>query len=186
MVFVFVFFFKQKTAYEMRISDWSSDVCSSDLLTMLKGAMAELVIGDPALLSTDVGPVIDEDARRTLEAHKARMAREATLIHEVPLPKGIEHGCFVAPAAYEISGIEVLEREVFGPVLHVVRYAADRLDRMLDAIAGTGYGLTLGVHSRIDSTVEQVYRRLPVGNTYVNRNMIGAVVGVQQIGRAHV
>src|SRR3546814_2806258 len=99
------------------------------------------------------------------------MAREATLIHEVPLPKGTAHGCFVAPAAYEIAGIQVLEREVFGPILHVVRYRADRLDQVLDAIAGTGYGLTLGVHSRIDSTVEQVYRRLPVGNTYVNRNM---------------
>src|SRR3546814_12096050 len=106
---------------------------------MLKGAMAELVIGDPALISTDVGPVIDEDARRTLEAHKGRMAREAKLVHEVPLPKGSEHGCFVAPAAYEISGIEVLEREVFGPVLHVVRSAADRLDRVLAAIAGTAY-----------------------------------------------
>jgi len=152
------------------------------MLKMLKGAMAELVVGDPALLATDVGPVIDEDARKMLEAHKAKMARDAKLIHEVPLPKCTEHGCFVAPAAYEISGIDVLEREVFGPVLHVVRYAADRLDQVLDAIAGTGYGLTLGVHSRIDSTVEQVYRRLPVGNTYVNRNMIGAVVGVQPFG----
>ncbi|MGF1630111.1 MAG: bifunctional proline dehydrogenase/L-glutamate gamma-semialdehyde dehydrogenase PutA [Kiloniellaceae bacterium] len=152
------------------------------MLKMLKGAMEELVVGDPALLSTDVGPVIDEDARKTLEAHKARMAREAKLIHELPLPAGTEHGCFVAPAAYEIAGIDVLEREVFGPVLHVVRYAADRLDQVLDAIAGTGYGLTLGVHSRIDATVEQVYRRLPVGNTYVNRNMIGAVVGVQPFG----
>ncbi|MGF1595227.1 MAG: bifunctional proline dehydrogenase/L-glutamate gamma-semialdehyde dehydrogenase PutA, partial [Kiloniellaceae bacterium] len=152
------------------------------MLKMLKGAMAELVVGDPALLETDVGPVIDEEARKVLEAHKAKMAREAKLIHEVPLPKGTEHGCFVAPAAYEISGIDALEREVFGPILHVVRFAADRLDQTLDAIAGTGYGLTLGVHSRIDSTVEQVYRRLPVGNTYVNRNMIGAVVGVQPFG----
>src|SRR3546814_2356708 len=96
---------------------------------MPKGAMAELVVGDAALLSTEVGPVIDEDARRMLEQHKARMAREATLIHEVPLPKGTAHGCFVAPAAYEIAGIQVLEREVFGPILHVVRYRADRLDQ---------------------------------------------------------
>ena len=152
------------------------------MLKMLKGAMAELVIGDPARLETDVGPVIDEDARKMLEAHKAKMVRTAKLIHEVPLAKGLEHGCFVAPAAYEISGIDDLEREVFGPILHVVRFAADRLDQALDAIAATGYGLTLGVHSRIDSTVEQVYRRLPVGNTYVNRNMIGAVVGVQPFG----
>jgi RHH-type transcriptional regulator, proline utilization regulon repressor / proline dehydrogenase / delta 1-pyrroline-5-carboxylate dehydrogenase len=110
------------------------------------------------------------------------MAREAKIIHEATLPKDCAQGCFVAPAAYEISGIEVLEREVFGPILHVVRFAGDRLDQVLDAIAATGYGLTLGVHSRIDSTVEQVYRRLPVGNTYVNRNMIGAVVGVQPFG----
>jgi RHH-type proline utilization regulon transcriptional repressor/proline dehydrogenase/delta 1-pyrroline-5-carboxylate dehydrogenase len=152
------------------------------MLKMLRGAMAELVVGDPALLKTDVGPVIDDDARKMLEAHKAKMAREAKVIHEMPLPKGTEHGCFVAPAAYEISGIDVLEREVFGPVLHVVRFAGDRLDQTLDAIANTGYGLTLGVHSRIDATVQQVYRRLPVGNTYVNRNMIGAVVGVQPFG----
>jgi len=165
----------------LRVLFLQQDVADK-MLKMLKGAMAELVVGDPALLSTDVGPVIDEDARRMLEAHKAKMAREAKLIHELPLPAGTEHGCFVAPAAYEIAGIDVLEREVFGPVLHVVRYAADRLDQVLDAIAGTGYGLTLGVHSRIDSTVEQVYRRLPVGNTYVNRNMIGAVVGVQPFG----
>ena len=152
------------------------------MLKMLKGAMAELVVGDPALLKTDVGPVIDEDARSMLEAHKAKMAREAKVIHEAALPKETEHGCFVAPAAYEISGIDVLEREVFGPILHVVRFAGDRLDQTLDAIANTGYGLTLGVHSRIDATVQQVYRRLPVGNTYVNRNMIGAVVGVQPFG----
>ena len=152
------------------------------MLTMLKGAMEELVIGDPALLATDVGPVIDEEARRVLEAHKAKMAREATLIHEVTLPNACAHGSFIAPAAYEIAGIDVLEREVFGPILHVVRYRADRLDQVLDSIANTGYGLTLGIHSRIDSTVEQVFRRLPVGNTYVNRNMIGAVVGVQPFG----
>ncbi|MPZ10978.1 MAG: bifunctional proline dehydrogenase/L-glutamate gamma-semialdehyde dehydrogenase PutA [Kiloniellaceae bacterium] len=165
----------------LRVLFVQADVADK-MLKMLKGAMQELVVGDPALLATDVGPVIDEDARRMLEAHKAKLAREATLVHEVPLPAGTEHGCFVAPAAYEIEGIEVLEREVFGPILHVVRYRADRLDQVLDAIAATGYGLTLGVHSRIDTTVEQVYRRLSVGNTYVNRNMIGAVVGVQPFG----
>ncbi len=152
------------------------------MLKMLQGAMEELVVGDPAELATDVGPVIDEDARAMLEAHKEKMARAAKLVHEVALPKDCANGTFVAPAAYEIEGIEVLEREIFGPILHVVRYRADRLDQVLDAIAGTGYGLTLGVHSRIDATVAQVYRRLPVGNTYVNRNMIGAVVGVQPFG----
>ena len=158
-----------------------SDVADK-MLRMLKGAMAELVVGDPALLATDVGPVIDEEARQMLEAHKAKMAREATLIHQLALPKDCAHGTFVAPAAYEISGIEVLQREVFGPILHVVRYRADRLDQVLDSIAATGYGLTLGVHSRIDATAEQVFRRLPVGNTYINRNIIGAVVGVQPFG----
>ncbi|WP_340117358.1 bifunctional proline dehydrogenase/L-glutamate gamma-semialdehyde dehydrogenase PutA [Pelagibius sp. 7325] len=165
----------------LRVLFVQSDVADK-MLKMLKGAMEELVVGDPALLSTDVGPVIDEDAKKVLEAHKAKMAREATLIYEVALPNACAHGSFIAPAAYEIAGIDVLEREVFGPILHVVRYRADRLDQVLDAIADTGYGLTLGVHSRIDSTVEQVFRRLPVGNTYVNRNMIGAVVGVQPFG----
>ncbi|WP_420347216.1 bifunctional proline dehydrogenase/L-glutamate gamma-semialdehyde dehydrogenase PutA [Pelagibius sp.] len=152
------------------------------MLTMLTGAMEELVVGDPGLLSTDVGPVIDEEAKAVLEAHKARMAREARTIYEVAMPAEAGKGCFVTPAAYEIDDIAVLEREVFGPILHVVRYRADRLDRVLDAIAGTGYGLTLGVHSRIDATVEQITRRLPVGNAYVNRNIIGAVVGVQPFG----
>ncbi len=165
----------------LRVLFVQSDVADK-MLRMLKGAMEELVIGDPALLSTDVGPVIDEDARRMLEAHKAKMARDAKLIHEVALPEACEHGTFVAPAAYEIEGIDKLEREVFGPILHVVRYRADRLEQTLDNIANTGYGLTLGVHSRIDTTVEQVFRRMPVGNTYVNRNMIGAVVGVQPFG----
>jgi RHH-type proline utilization regulon transcriptional repressor/proline dehydrogenase/delta 1-pyrroline-5-carboxylate dehydrogenase len=165
----------------LRVLFIQADVADK-MLKMLKGAMEELVVGDPAFLATDVGPVIDEDARQMLEAHKAKMAREARLIHEVALPKDCQHGTFVAPAAYEIEGIGKLEREVFGPILHVVRYRADRLDQVLDSIADTGYGLTLGVHTRIDATAQQVYRRLPVGNTYVNRNMIGAVVGVQPFG----
>ena len=152
------------------------------MLTMLKGAMAELVIGDPADLATDVGPVIDDEAKQMLEAHKARMAREAKLVYELPLPASLAEGSFVTPAAYEIENIDVLEREVFGPILHIVRYRADRLDDVLDSIANTGYGLTLGVHSRIDATVEQICTRLPVGNAYVNRNIIGAVVGVQPFG----
>ncbi|NIA70731.1 bifunctional proline dehydrogenase/L-glutamate gamma-semialdehyde dehydrogenase PutA [Pelagibius litoralis] len=165
----------------LRVLFLQEDVADK-MLTMLKGAMAELVVGDPALLSTDVGPVIDEEARQMLEAHKALMAREAKPIYEPALPATTAAGSFVAPAAYEIAGIDVLEREVFGPILHVVRFRADRLDQVLDSIANTGYGLTLGVHSRIDATVEQVYRRLPVGNAYVNRNIIGAVVGVQPFG----
>ena len=152
------------------------------VIAMLKGAMAELSIGDPGLLSTDVGPIIDEDARRTLQRHTEKMKREATLLYECLLPRGTESGAFFPPTAYEIDGIGRLEREVFGPILHVVRWKRDRFDELLDAINATGYGLTLGIHSRIDETVAAVHRRLKVGNAYVNRNMIGAVVGVQPFG----
>ena len=152
------------------------------LLDMLAGAIAELVVGDPALLATDVGPVIDAEAKAMLEAHASRMVREGRLIHRAAFGGDCAHGSFVAPAAFEIDGIARLEREVFGPILHVVRYKADRLDEVIDAINGTGYGLTLGVHSRIDSTIAHVARRARVGNAYVNRNMIGAVVGAQPFG----
>jgi RHH-type proline utilization regulon transcriptional repressor/proline dehydrogenase/delta 1-pyrroline-5-carboxylate dehydrogenase len=149
---------------------------------MLVGAMAELRVGDPALLSTDVGPVIDAAAKETLEAHARRMAQEGQLLHCVPLGPDTEHGSFVAPRAFRIDRLDRLEREVFGPILHVIRFAGDRLDQVLDAVNATGYGLTLGIHSRIDSTVQHIHARLRVGNAYVNRNMIGAVVGVQPFG----
>jgi RHH-type transcriptional regulator, proline utilization regulon repressor / proline dehydrogenase / delta 1-pyrroline-5-carboxylate dehydrogenase len=149
---------------------------------MLAGAMAELRIGDPGLLSTDVGPVIDEEAKAALEAHAARMAKEGELVHELKLPKECAHGSFVAPQAYRIDKLSRLEKEVFGPILHVIRYDGERLDAVLDAINATGYGLTLGIHSRIDSRVRYIHERLRVGNAYVNRNMIGAVVGVQPFG----
>jgi RHH-type proline utilization regulon transcriptional repressor/proline dehydrogenase/delta 1-pyrroline-5-carboxylate dehydrogenase len=149
---------------------------------MLAGAMAELRIGDPALLSTDVGPVIDEDARAVLEAHAARMAREGEIICALTLPAGCAHGSFVAPRAFRIDRLSLLEKEVFGPILHVIRYGGDKLDQVLDAVNATGYGLTLGIHSRIDSRVRYIHERLRVGNAYVNRNMIGAVVGVQPFG----
>jgi len=152
------------------------------VVAMLQGAMAELSIGDPALISTDVGPVIDEDARAMLARHAERMGREARLLYQCTLPKGLESGVFFAPRAFEIDRVGMLEREVFGPILHVVRWRRDRLDELLAAIDSTGYGLTLGIHSRIDETVSAVHRRLRVGNTYVNRNMIGAVVGVQPFG----
>jgi RHH-type proline utilization regulon transcriptional repressor/proline dehydrogenase/delta 1-pyrroline-5-carboxylate dehydrogenase len=152
------------------------------VIAMLKGAMAELAIGDPGLISTDVGPVIDEEARAVLQKHAERMAREGALLYQCALPLDAENGVFFAPRALEIDRIGRLEREVFGPILHVVRWQRSRLDELLDAITATGYGLTLGIHSRIDETVEAVHRRLKVGNTYVNRNMIGAVVGVQPFG----
>jgi RHH-type proline utilization regulon transcriptional repressor/proline dehydrogenase/delta 1-pyrroline-5-carboxylate dehydrogenase len=152
------------------------------VLAMLAGAMRELVIGDPALLSTDIGPVIDAAARDMLEQHAARMTREAKKIHQLDLPPDTANGIFFAPRAFEIAGLDRLEREVFGPILHVVRWRGDQLDQVLDQIAATGYGLTLGIHSRIDETVRAIERRVRVGNLYVNRNMIGAVVGVQPFG----
>jgi RHH-type proline utilization regulon transcriptional repressor/proline dehydrogenase/delta 1-pyrroline-5-carboxylate dehydrogenase len=158
------------------------DDIAETLEEMLVGAMAELTVGDPALLSTDVGPVIDGAAKDVLEKHAQRMAQEGELLHCVPLGRDTEHGSFVSPRAFRIDRLARLEREVFGPILHVIRWEADRLDQVLEAVNATGYGLTLGIHSRIDATVRYIHERLRVGNAYVNRNMIGAVVGVQPFG----
>ncbi len=152
------------------------------IVAMLAGAMRELRVGDPALLSTDIGPVIDGEALAMLEAHAARMAREGKPIAEVPLGTECANGTFFSPRAYEIPSIGVLEREVFGPILHVVRFDGEKLDALIDAINATGYGLTLGVHSRVDSTVRRIVEGVHAGNIYVNRNQIGAVVGVQPFG----
>ena len=153
------------------------------VIEMLAGAMAELKVGDPGLLSTDVGPVIDEEAKAILVAHAERMDREAKKIAEVPMdPACTAHGTFFAPRAYEIASLSLLQREVFGPVLHLIRFKASELKQVVDEINGTGYGLTLGVHSRIDATVDYISSHARVGNCYVNRNQIGAVVGVQPFG----
>ncbi|MDP6067201.1 MAG: bifunctional proline dehydrogenase/L-glutamate gamma-semialdehyde dehydrogenase PutA [Alphaproteobacteria bacterium] len=151
-------------------------------IEMLVGAMAELAIGDPALLETDIGPVIDAEAQESLESHAARMAAEHTLLYRSVLPASCRHGTFVPPQAFEIPGIEVLEREVFGPILHVVRYRSDDIEAVCQAINGTGYGLTLGIHSRIEAFARRIHALVQAGNTYVNRNMVGAVVGVQPFG----
>ena len=158
------------------------DDIAKRLLPMLTGAMAELRIGDPLDYATDVGPVIDEDARQMLEAHKARMKAEAKTLIDLALPAATRGGTYVSPAAYELSGLKTLKREVFGPVLHVVRFRGDRLGEVCEAINATGYGLTLGLHTRIETTVEEVRQRVRVGNFYVNRNQIGAVVGAQPFG----
>jgi RHH-type proline utilization regulon transcriptional repressor/proline dehydrogenase/delta 1-pyrroline-5-carboxylate dehydrogenase len=158
------------------------DDIAGRILPMLAGAMAELRIGDPALLATDIGPVIDDDARQGLERHAARMTREGRLVHQCKLPPGTESGTFFAPRAFEIDSARRLEREVFGPILHVIRWPTHGLDAVLDEIAQTGYALTLGIHSRIDDTVRHILDRLGVGNSYVNRTMIGAVVGAQPFG----
>ena len=152
------------------------------VIAMLSGAMDEIVIGDPSLLSTDVGPVIDDDALAVLKAHAERMDKQAKLIKAVALPESCAHGSFFGPRAYEIGSLSELTQEVFGPVLHVIRYQARDLDKVLADINATGYGLTLGIHSRIDATVQHIVRSVRVGNCYVNRNQIGAVVGVQPFG----
>jgi RHH-type proline utilization regulon transcriptional repressor/proline dehydrogenase/delta 1-pyrroline-5-carboxylate dehydrogenase len=152
------------------------------LLAMLAGAMAELVVGDPALIATDVGPIIDAAAREALDQHAQRMLREGKLLCQCSLPIGTDHGTFFAPRVFQIDSATRLPREVFGPILHVVRWPADRFDAVLDEIAATGYGLTLGIQSRIDERVRYILARLPVGNSYVNRSMIGAIVGVQPFG----
>jgi RHH-type proline utilization regulon transcriptional repressor/proline dehydrogenase/delta 1-pyrroline-5-carboxylate dehydrogenase len=144
--------------------------------------MDELTIGEPALLSTDIGPVIDDAARGALQAHAERMASQGRLIRELRLPGGTEHGTFFAPRVFEIDRLGLLTGEVFGPILHVIRWSSNRLDQVLEAIENTGFGLTLGIHSRIDETARQIHRRLRIGNSYINRNMIGAVVGVQPFG----
>jgi len=148
---------------------------------MLAGAMQELVIGDPRMLNTDVGPVIDPQALKTLQKHAARMDKEGRLIARVPMDPELP-GYFFAPCAYAIDSIEQLHREVFGPVLHVIRYHARDLDNVLEMVNNTGYGLTLGVHSRIDKTQQEIAAKAKVGNCYINRTMTGAVVGVQPFG----
>ncbi|MCP1582270.1 bifunctional proline dehydrogenase/L-glutamate gamma-semialdehyde dehydrogenase PutA [Pseudoxanthomonas mexicana] len=158
------------------------DDIADKVMTMLAGAMDELKIGDPGLLSTDVGPVIDADALKILEDHAARMAKEARLIKQANAGEDTAHGTFFAPRAWELTSLDQLHREIFGPALHVVRWKADQLDAVIDQINATGYGLTLGVHSRIDETIDRIAARVKVGNVYVNRNQIGAVVGVQPFG----
>ena len=157
------------------------DDCAPTLLEMLKGYMAELTIGDPRLLATDIGPVIDENALHMLKNHFAKMNQQATLLAQVPL-RQTPPGYYFAPCVFEINHLSLLEGEIFGPILHVIRYRSTELTKIMQNIIDTGYGLTLGVHSRIDSVVESIIDRMPVGNRYVNRNMIGAVVGVQPFG----
>ena len=158
------------------------DDIADKVMTMLAGAMDELKVGDPGLLSTDVGPVIDADALKILDDHAARMAKEARLIKQANAGEDTAHGTFFAPRAWELASLDQLHKEIFGPALHVVRWKADDLDKVIDAINATGYGLTLGVHSRIDETIDRIAARVKVGNVYVNRNQIGAVVGVQPFG----
>lgn len=145
---------------------------------MLAGAMEELALGDPWQLATDVGPVIDTAAQQTIRAHVEKARAEGRLVKEMAAPTG----CFVGPTVIRLKGIHELQREVFGPVLHVVRFPAGRVAEVVKAVNATGYGLTFGLHTRIDDRVQAVVEAIEVGNTYVNRNQIGAVVGSQPFG----
>ncbi|MFH5926071.1 trifunctional transcriptional regulator/proline dehydrogenase/L-glutamate gamma-semialdehyde dehydrogenase [Roseomonas xinghualingensis] len=152
------------------------------VLTLLKGAMAELSVGNPDRLSVDVGPVISEEARQNIQAHIDAMREKGRAVHALPLPPDCTHGSFVAPTLIEIRDLSDLQREIFGPVLHVLRFRREAMGALVDEINATGYGLTFGIHSRIDETIERVTKRASAGNIYVNRNLIGAVVGVQPFG----
>ncbi|XKH59186.1 bifunctional proline dehydrogenase/L-glutamate gamma-semialdehyde dehydrogenase PutA [Halomonas sediminis] len=159
------------------------DDVADRVIEILKGAMNELRIGDPRDLGTDVGPVIDEDARKGLNAHIEKLKGEKRLVAETPLTtEQTEHGTFVAPVAFTIDSIKALEHEQFGPILHIVRYKASELDQVIDDINGRGYGLTFGVHSRNESFAAEIAQKIRAGNVYINRNIIGAVVGVQPFG----
>jgi RHH-type proline utilization regulon transcriptional repressor/proline dehydrogenase/delta 1-pyrroline-5-carboxylate dehydrogenase len=152
------------------------------VIELLAGAMRELTLGDPAYLTTDVGPVIDKAAQQKLQQHIAAMAQQGSLIYQVPVPGELAAGTFVGPCAFEIQSLSMLKQEIFGPVLHIIRYAANQLDDVIASINSTSYGLTLGIHSRIEEKADYIAQRVRVGNIYVNRNIIGASVGVQPFG----
>jgi len=151
-------------------------------LTMLKGALKELAVGNPDRLAIDIGPVITAEAKENIERHLTEMKAKGNKVEQSDLPMEARRGTFVPPTIIEISSISDLTREVFGPVLHVIRYQRDDLDSLIDAINATGYGLTFGLHTRLDETIDHVTSRIQVGNVYINRNVIGAIVGVQPFG----
>jgi RHH-type proline utilization regulon transcriptional repressor/proline dehydrogenase/delta 1-pyrroline-5-carboxylate dehydrogenase len=152
------------------------------MIKMIAGAMEALKVGDPSDPATDVGPVIDEAAKKVLDEHLKWLDKNAKKICRLDPPKEAKNGCFVPPAFYEIKSLSQLDRENFGAILHVIRYSGDRLDEVVEAINTTGYGLTLGLQSRIDTVRDYVEKHARVGNLYVNRNQIGAVVESQPFG----
>jgi RHH-type proline utilization regulon transcriptional repressor/proline dehydrogenase/delta 1-pyrroline-5-carboxylate dehydrogenase len=158
------------------------DDIADRVMPILKGAMAELGLGNPDRLSVDVGPVISEGARKGLTAHIEHMRAAGHAVHQMALPEQTQHGTFVPPTLIEIDAVSDLPGEVFGPVLHVLRYRREDMEAVVRAVNATGFGLTFGVQSRIDETIERAIAASAAGNQYVNRNMIGAVVGVQPFG----
>jgi len=151
-------------------------------LNMLKGALHELRCGRTDFIGIDVGPVITAEAKATIEAHIEAMRKAGLKVEQLPLGGESEHGTFVAPTIIELQSISQLKREVFGPVLHIIRFRREELDRLIDDINATGYGLTFGLHTRIDEVISHISNRVQVGNIYINRNLIGAVVGSQPFG----
>ncbi|HEY8035884.1 MAG TPA: bifunctional proline dehydrogenase/L-glutamate gamma-semialdehyde dehydrogenase PutA [Methylobacter sp.] len=151
-------------------------------IAMLIGAMRELTVGNPGVYQTDIGPIIDHAALVPLAAHLEAMQKQAKLLYQLPLPDGLEQGSFFPPSLIELQSLSQLTQEVFGPVLHLIRYRESELDQVIASVNATGYGLTLGIHTRIDTTFNTIRQGVKVGNIYVNRNMIGAVVGVQPFG----
>ena len=151
-------------------------------IAMLIGAMQELALGNPGVYQTDIGPVIDRNALLPLKNHLATMQNQAKLLYQLPLDDSLRQGSFYPPTLLEINELSQLTCEVFGPILHLIRYEAGKLDQVINAVNATGYGLTLGIHSRIDANIKAIQQNVKVGNVYVNRNMIGAVVGVQPFG----
>ncbi len=165
----------------LRILCLQEDVASS-MLAMLKGAMAELEVDDPRRLSTDVGPIITAEAAGAIQAYVEAMRGRGFPVTQAGAPEAGRRGSFVTPAMIEVTRVADVEREVFGPVLHVLRYRREALDALIDAINSAGYGLTFGLHTRIDETIARVSERIEAGNIYINRNVIGATVGVQPFG----
>jgi RHH-type transcriptional regulator, proline utilization regulon repressor / proline dehydrogenase / delta 1-pyrroline-5-carboxylate dehydrogenase len=165
----------------LRILCLQDDVADR-MLKMLKGAMAELEVGDPRRLSVDVGPVITAEARDMIVAHIDMMRARGHRVTQVSLGEAVARGTFVAPTLIEVGKVADVDREVFGPVLHVLRYKRESLDTLIDDVNAVGYGLTFGLHTRIDETIARVAERIEAGNIYVNRNIIGATVGVQPFG----
>jgi RHH-type transcriptional regulator, proline utilization regulon repressor / proline dehydrogenase / delta 1-pyrroline-5-carboxylate dehydrogenase len=165
----------------LRVLFVQEDVADT-MLGMISGAMQALTVGDPADIRTDVGPVIDDEARAALQSHLDELKAKGRLLAEVELPEAAARGHFVKPSMYEIKGLKELDREHFGPILHVIRWKSGELDKVIEAINATGYGLTLGLQSRIDTTRQYVEANARVGNLYVNRNQIGAVVESQPFG----
>jgi RHH-type proline utilization regulon transcriptional repressor/proline dehydrogenase/delta 1-pyrroline-5-carboxylate dehydrogenase len=165
----------------MRVLFVQEDIADK-VISMLIGAMQELSLGNPSHYQTDIGPIIDHAALSPLKQHLEKMQLQATLLYQLPMQASLLHGSFFPPTLIELKSLSQLTQEVFGPILHVIRYAATDLPQVIAAVNATGYGLTLGIHSRIDAIIKTIQQHAKVGNVYVNRNMIGAVVGVQPFG----